>query len=276
MIILRINGGLGNQMFQYAFGRFLADKYDQRMCIDFSQFINSNRSYSLDMFPLKADILYDYNSEDLKYCKIFHLKEQKFEFNKQALNIIDRCNLKRTNILVSGYWQSPKYFCKIQSILENDFRHIYSIETSYQLLYDLIINSKSVMIHIRRGDYLHFGNQEKHGVININYIKAGIKYYREVLSNVLFFVFSDDINWCRENLPHEEDVYLINEDLDQGKTSFSLMRHCKYFIISNSTFSWWAAYLSNFSDKKVICPKKWFNDSNINTKDLIPTNWIKM
>jgi hypothetical protein len=276
MIILRINGGLGNQMFQYAFGRFLADKYSQQMCIDFSQFQDSNRTYSLDMFPLSDDVLNDLDTVDLKSRKTFVLQEQNFKFSPDTLNVLDGYDLKNNFFLVSGYWQSPRYFLPILPLLQNDFRRTYLIDQKYDHVQNLISDTDSVMVHIRRGDYLLYGNLEKHGVIDADYIKRGMNYYRKLLTNVRFFIFSDDVVWCMANIPQGDEVIFVDQDSDQGKTSFSLMRQCKYFLISNSTFSWWAAYLSDFSNKKVICPKNWFKETNIDTRDLIPFDWIKL
>ncbi|WP_288880207.1 alpha-1,2-fucosyltransferase [Pedobacter panaciterrae] len=276
MFILRINGGLGNQMFQYAFGRVLADKYSQQMCIDFSQFQDSNRTYSLDMFPLNDLVLNDIDAIDLASRKTLELQEEDFKFCPDALNVFEGYDLKNNFFLVSGYWQSPKYFSTILPIVKNDFRHIYLIDQKYDYLNTLISGTESVMVHIRRGDYLLYGNLEKHGVIDIDYVKRGMNYYRKLLTHARFFIFSDDPAWCRTNIPQCKEVIFVDQDSDQGKTSFSLMRQCKYFLISNSTFSWWAAYLSDFPDKKVICPKNWFREPNIDTRDLIPTNWIKI
>lgn len=275
MIILRINGGLGNQMFQYAFGRFLAEKYSQRMCIDFSQFQNSNRAYSLDMFPLNQAILNDLDTFDVKSRKTLVLQEQNFNFNPQILNILDGYDLQKNFFLICGYWQSPRYFSTIMPILRKDFSPIYSIDQSYDRVYNLILTAESVMVHIRRGDYLLFGNLQKHGVVDIDYIKTGMDYYRKTLTNPLFFIFSDDPVWCKVNIPQRDGIIFVAQDADQGKTSFSLMRQCKYFLISNSTFSWWAAYLSDFPNKKVIYPKSWFIEPDIDTRDLIPADWIK-
>lgn len=276
MIILRINGGLGNQMFQYAFGRFLANKYSQQMCIDFSQFQDSNRTYSLDMFPLSDVVLDDLNTIDLKSRKTFVLQEQNFMFSPDALNTLDDYDFKKNFLLVCGYWQSPRYFSTILPLLQNDFKHTFLIAPQYNRVQNLISNTESVMVHIRRGDYLLYGNLEKHGVIDIDYINKGMNHYRKLLTNAHFFIFSDDPIWCMANIAQREEVTFIDQDSDQGKTSFSLMRQCKYFLISNSTFSWWAGYLSDFPSKKVICPKNWFKTTNTDTHDLIPTDWIKL
>lgn len=273
MIILRIKGGLGNQMFQYAFCRSLADKYNQQIWIDFSEFRNSNRTYSLDLFPLSAVILNELDSIGIRHSNSYILQEQDFGYDQQALGAFEGYDLNNSIFLVSGFWQSYKYFSPISPLIRNDFRNTYPIDPKYNDLNCAILNTESVMVHVRRGDYLHSGNLEKHGVVDINYIETGMDFYRRKLLNPQFFIFSDDPLWCISNIPKRDDVIYIDPDADDGKTSFSLMRRCKYFLISNSTFSWWAAWLAEYPEKHVIYPRNWFRQDNIDSSDLAPPTW---
>ncbi|WP_343539824.1 alpha-1,2-fucosyltransferase, partial [Sphingobacterium thalpophilum] len=186
---------------------------------------------------------------------------------------LDENDLTRTVFIVCGYWQSYKYFLPIFSLLKKQYRLFYDIDTIYIPIQQAINDSESVMVHVRRGDYLYRGNFEKHGVVDVNYIETGMNYYREVLSDPLFFIFSDDIEWCAVNIKMSMDVIFVKKDHDEGRSSFCLMRQCKYFLISNSTYSWWAAWLSNYSKKQVICPRRWFRTEDIDSSDLIPSDW---
>lgn len=274
MIIMRLNGGLGNQMFQYAFCKVIAEKFMQQIIVDFSQFQQSNRKYSLNIFDL--GLKEEYCLDTFKGYKMYHLRERKFEYDMEILETLDDYNFDLNPLLISGYWQSYKYFDKISDKLKHDFHHIYKVQSNYSSLLRLIQNKQSVMVHIRRGDYLIGGNLEKHGVVDMNYIQTAIDFYRDKLLRPTFFIFSDDIEWCLANMDHQDDIVFVDEDGDEGLSSFSLMRHCKYFVISNSTFSWWAAWLGDFNKKYVISPKEWFQLENVNTSDLIPCSWRRM
>lgn len=273
MILLRLNGGLGNQMFQYAFSKALAHKYRQKIYFDHSQFEGSNRKYSLDLFDFNISPSTEIDPEDIKDYECFLMQESHFNFDRNALRALDGYNLIKNIFLISGYWQSYKYFSSISKLVRVDYRLTYKIDKTYYEIQEKIKNSKSVMIHVRRGDYLLNGNLEKHGVIDIEYIKKGMTYYIDRLPKPVFFVFSDDIEWCKANIPQFKNTVFFEKDCDEGKTSFSLMRQCQHFLISNSTFSWWAAWLSDYKKKHVICPKNWFRENDIDTSDLIPPNW---
>lgn len=274
MIILRLNGGLGNQMFQYAFCKNLAEKYNQQIWVDYSQFKGSNREYCLDIFKLDKALLQD--TVNFEGLSIAHLQEKSFRFCESALSSFDGYDLKTKIFLISGYWQSPKYFERISSIIKDDFKSNYLIDQQYICLQERILMSESVMVHIRRGDYLHHGNLAKHGIIDITYIDNGMKYFGAKIPNALFFVFSDDVAWCKENIIYNGKIIFIKKDLDQGRSSFLLMRQCKHFLISNSTFSWWAAWLAENPGKQIICPKDWFRKNNDDSADLVPVSWIRM
>jgi hypothetical protein len=273
MIISRLNGGLGNQMFQYAFAKMLCEKYAQDLYIDTSQFKNSNRSYGLDIFNFDQ-AFWDFDSEIAEGKVIIEIREDRFEFDEIAVSALENHNLNQSIFLITGYWQSHKYFSHISSLIRREFRMSFQIDNTYFEIQNLIRSTESVMIHIRRGDYLWNENLAKHGVVDVSYLERSMTYFNEVLPEVLFLVFSDDPSWCIENIPPAKNLIFIKKDLDQGRTSFNLMRQCKHFIISNSTFSWWAAWLGNNPEKRVICPNKWFQN-DINTSDLIPSEWVR-
>jgi hypothetical protein len=169
-------------------------------------------------------------------------------------------------MIINGYFQSEKYFDKslVRSFLEpkQDIRQ----KLIYKYSKDL---DKSVSIHVRRGDYLSI--QDYHPVQTKEYY---IKAISEFSSDSIFFVFSDDISWCKDNLSE------INCRCIEGQNDYEdmfLMSMCKHNIIANSSFSWWGAWLNNNPDKKVIAPKNWFGPScPHNTKDLLPEIWMKL
>lgn len=137
-----------------------------------------------------------------------------------------------------------------------------------------IKSSNSVLLNVRRTDYL---NTHYHGVMDKEYLEKGIEIIKSKIEKPYFFLFSDDIEWCKENLKYE-DMTIVDHSYKGDRFSYylQLMMNCKNFIIPNSSFAWWAAWLNNDDDKVVICPKNWFTDSKIDTSDLIPENWIRI
>jgi len=281
MIIIKLQGGLGNQMFQYAIGRFLAEKNKTELKLDLSfyneQQIEPQRKYSLEYFNIIENIT---GGKDLKKIKkgikklvyliykvflaetFVYTKENFFHFDSNILKI-------KGDVYLDGYWQSEKYFQSIEEIIHKEF----TLKNKLQKedLINKINNSNSVSIHIRRDDYT---NKKNYYVLTIEYYKEAIKIIKEKNQNIHLFVFSDDINWVKNNLKTEFPITFIDGNKDYE--DLILMSMCKHNIIANSSFSWWGAWLNQNPHKIVIAPKKWFNKPEINTKDLIPESWLKI
>ena len=177
------------------------------------------------------------------------------------------------NIYMYGYYQSEKYFKEIANIIRKDFTFSKPVDIINQKLINQIGNTESVSIHIRRGDYLNIPNTQN--ICSISYYKKAINLILKNISNPQFYIFSNDINWCKQHLQIDNAVFISN---NIGKNSFidmQLMSCCKHNIIANSTFSWWGAWLNNNPNKIIISPNKWMNDTN-GTGDIIPNDWIKI
>jgi hypothetical protein len=147
-----------------------------------------------------------------------------------------------------------------------------------------ILNCNSVCVHIRRGDFL---TNPTHGFVGLEYIVSAMKKIKgkidpEKIGNlgpsIKFFIFSDDIEWCKSHIQSKEEIYFVMDSPNKEKSGIILeiMKNCKHFIISNSSFSWWAAWLSENPEKIVIAPKRWFHEFDADTCDLIPERWIKI
>lgn len=302
-LYLEMSGGLGNQMFQYAFARYLQECFDceiilltksyksdmlRDLSIDHFCIIDTMRTSDYDYFHHykikhliyklfnKIDRIrdkikgYDYLNPSITYMIKHHI------FNKMGIYTHSSCKYlfpkkpMAGSLYSTGAWHTPLYADKIKNILEKEFslQPIYKCES--QLLHE-INDNESVCVHVRRGDYL---NYSYYNVCDLNYYKRSIKYFRSILSNPVFYVFSDSIDWVKENLL-EEAVYV--EERNPDYIDFNLMKSCKHFIISNSTFSWWAAYLGKCSYKKVITPDKWYTDDYGENKPQLNLNdWIAM
>src|SRR3989344_8082232 len=274
MIVVRLKGGLGNQMFQYALGRVLAIKNRAELKLDTS-FLNLNfksitkRTYNLDVFNIKVGITRSsYFISMLRRIFKSSGQEKSFAFDKNVLDL-------RGNVFLDGYWHSPKYFAGFEDVIRKDFTPKNPLAQNIQNLMNEIRNQNSLCIHVRRGDYV--GNKY-YEVINNEYYERGIEYISSKTALEKIYVFSDDIDWCRGNLSFKLPTMFVGDEYAGLKNEghMYLMSKCRNFIIANSSFSWWGAWLSSYKDKIVVCPKQWFGDASRDTSDLIPEDWIPL
>ena len=289
MVIVKIIGGLGNQMFQYAAGKSLAKKNKTDLKLDISAFETYKlHDYMLDKLNIKTDIATD---DDLK--KIFSSSIVRFLYIIPKLKLLIRnkrvykekffnfneglSDLKNEDIYLDGYFQCEKYFLDIESEIREDLLPLTPLEGKNAKMAELITKTNSVSLHVRRGDYvLNSTTNKVHGTCGINYYNKAIDIVTKENPEAVFFVFSDDCDWARNNLKINHEKYFIDfNGKENCHEDIRLMSLCKHNIIANSSFSWWGAWLNNNKNKIVVAPKKWFN-VKINTKDLVPENWIKI
>jgi hypothetical protein len=291
MIIVKLKGGMGNQMFQYAIGRALSIKNNTKLGLDLAYLLDKTprsnftfRNYDLDIFNIHAEIIpqtkinfinktfkgklgvyFDFLKR--KFIKSLGI-EKSFNFDSSILGL-------KGDVYLDGYWQSPKYFEMIEDVIREDFTLKYGLPLSTKNLIEVIEKENSVCIHVRRGDYV--GNKF-HEIVGKEYYNNGIDLISKKIKIDKIYVFSDDIKWCEENMKFEFPVMFVGEEYagEKAEGHLMLMKSCKNFIIPNSSFSWWAAWLSNYKDKIVIVPKQWFGNGSINSDDLIPKEWIRI
>jgi len=284
MLILKLKGGLGNQIFQYALGRNLSLKNNTDLKLDISWFKNlkptkvTAREYGLKYFNIKEDFATEEEIRKIKrFSRIPLLSKIKNErgrdFDSSVLSL-------KKNVYLEGYWQSEKYFKDIKNILYKDFSLKDKPTKNFNEFEEKIKNSldNSVSIHIRHGDYSQNPKENKrHTALPIKYYGNAIKYIKTKIQNPVFFVFSDDIKWCKENFKNLENVYFVDKNIPDYE-ELILMSKCKNNIIANSSFSWWGAWLNQKANKIVIAPQKWFGNPDIkyNMDDRIPEEWIKI
>ena len=295
MIIVKLNGGLGNQMFQYAFGRAVSLSLNTELKLDISWFNSilkkdTIRHYELACFGLKTPFSTD---EEVKAMKgnaarlprrIFNLLSKiklvskKSYFQEKYYHYDRSVESSSDNTYFEGYWQSYRYFERYADVIKDDFFTHYSLEDKNQKLKEEIQSSNSVSLHVRRGDYVSNQNATSyHGVSPLDYYYNAIETICKKTPNPILYIFSDDISWVRENLMVSLPIVFVeNTNADRPFEDIYLMSLCKHNIIANSTFSWWGAYLNSNLKKNIIAPKKWFNNPAINTEDLIPNSWIRM
>ncbi len=295
MICVQLNGGLGNQMFQYACARSLAYLYQTNVVLDKSQLRNNQknittRSYCLDIFNIQVEEISESSLRKVKpliyriintlFFKIFskgiqtskYFIENGFRYNSAIKKVQNNCFL-------SGYWQSPLYFQSIEHIIRNDFSFPDNLSSCNEIILNDIKNTNSVSLHVRRTDFINNSVHDIHGFCSLDYYRGAMNIILGKVENPIFFVFSDDIEWVKENLKIESKVIFVSGN--SGKKSYidmQLMSLCKHNIIANSSFSWWGAWLNKNENKIVIAPQKWFAKKNLNdqTVDLIPPTWIRI
>lgn len=294
MIIAKLSGGLGNQMFQYAFGRRLSLKNNTPLKLDVSELSMplkgeyTPREYGLNVFSINASIAQE--DELKKYSKtkfekiidfsLLHLpininklyvREPYFHFFKRALKA-------PKDSYLDGYWQSEKYFTEIRNTLLNDYSLSAEVSEKTAQLAKEIQNCNSVSIHVRRGDYISIAsNSGLYEVCDVKYFMTAMDKISAVISNPKFYIFSDDSEWFRQNVKTNYLVEFVTHN--SGKDSFQdiyLMSLCKHNIIANSSFSWWGAWLNKNPQKCVIAPERWFKSNSKDSRDLIPETWIKV
>ncbi len=293
MIVIKIQGGLGNQLFQYALGKSLEKRNDEKVYFDISSYKTPEntgatpRNLELIHFNIAdfetIESIHDIlnhglmskmgrllERDFLPYYKQFYVKEKNPGFDSHIPNI-------KKNAYLDGYWQSPKYFSNVISelkealTLKNDAKSDFR---DYKVLIDNAQNSLSV--HIRRSDYIEKYKQT-YFQLPLGYYNQSIRYIQKIHPDIEIFVFSDDIQWCRENLPLDLPLHFVEFQESSPCEELLLMSQCKHNIIANSTFSWWAAWLNTNPDKMVIAPKKWFifEDTHFRNSLYLDT-WISL
>lgn len=295
MIVVKLIGGLGNQMFQYAFAKHLAIKHGVELKLDISELGNksidskySARDLELSHFNIvqnianTAEIRSFQKSKVFKALDLFYLnmpfrfnnlfiKEPSFTFYKQALNAPSNCYL-------DGYWQSENYFIEIRNQLLNDFTFGSDLSSETKQLAEQIKNQDAVSIHVRRGDYISISqNKSIYEVCDSSYYLTAMDRIVSLNRNAVFYVFSDEPNWFKEYVNTSYKINYVTHNV--GSDSYQdlyLMSLCKHNIIANSSFSWWGAWLNKNVSKVVIAPKRWFKNNFKETKDLIPKTWIQL
>lgn len=294
MIIVKLMGGLGNQLFQYATGKALALKHKTDLKLDLS-LLNEDPKNKYTKRKLELDLFFtNYVIATDKEVKLFTQKnvlqkifkkytqldlskytianQNGFEFNTNFLTY-------PKNTYLNGYWQSEKFFSDIRAVLLKELVIKKPLSEDCKIAQNHILNSNSVSLHIRRGDYVSDKNAEAfHGILSLEYYHNAINYLNTQVDNIEVFVFSDDMDWVKSNLKLKNKCNYIDFNKNENSVfDMYLMSICKHHIIANSSFSWWGAWLNNKADKIVIAPKIWFADKEKNeqTQDNIPPSWIR-
>jgi hypothetical protein len=293
MIVIKLQGGLGNQMFQYAFARSLSVDTNIPFTIDITEleagkdFIKERR-YALSVFNIKPSILsrvkYYYFTLDKKYPRIaslgrkFRISIPKIVKQSSDLSIFDPLPWIKDDVYLDGFYQSEKYFLENQQTIKDDFKFKIQLGNCAQKVINEITKTESVILQIRRGDYATNPKTQVHfGLTSKEYFEESIKYIESRgVNNIKLFIISDDIEWCKQNLSFSYPTQFVSGPDIKDYEEIFIMNNAKHLVISNSTFGWWGAWLNNNKNKIVIAPKEWFKNKNLKQDDIVPPSWIRI
>ncbi len=280
MIVVRLRGGLGNQLFEYACGRALALRNRAPLRLDLTCYRDRSyaepRPYLLDRFRITA------SEAGALERKLAHggriaraltalAPARRFRtFSDEALRFQPEVAAARGNVYLIGYWQCERYFADCAETLRSEFAP--RAEPPAESLRLLRENEEceAVSVHLRRGDYL----------TEPGFQVCGLEYYRRAAESIAtavraprYYVFSDDPAWTKENLALQPAVFVSHNGEGRPEEDLRLMRRCKHHIIANSTFSWWGAWLCEHAGKVVVAPRRWFADPERDSSDIVPASW---
>ncbi|HKA13777.1 MAG TPA: alpha-1,2-fucosyltransferase [Myxococcota bacterium] len=286
MIITRLQGGLGNQMFQYAAGLRLAAVRQAPLKLDLSllgaRHGQTPRTYQLDRFRISAQRATPEEVEALcakrplaarisrRLDRRAAARERHFHYDPAVARLPDRSCLE-------GYWQSERYFADAAERVREEFRFRAELAGRNAELARAIAARAAVSVHVRRGDYAaNPVTRAVHGLCSIDYYQRAAEYIAARVRDPVYVLFSDDPEWARAHLDLGGEAIAVGHNgPDDGAEDLRLIGLCRHHVIANSTFSWWGAWLSASPDKIVVAPERWFADGARDTSDLLPAGWVK-
>ena len=294
MIIVELNGGLGNQMFQYAFGKVLSLKYAKDLYVDVSHLDPTGkealtsiptRGYEMNIFTAQikhasAELVSSFDKAGIGKAL---LKSLKLPYKKTLIEGLYMEGIEISSIvppvLLRGYWQSESYFYGYEDQIRKEFvfkNEIINFQD--KTLEGLIGKHRSVGVHIRRGDYVTnpIANRVL-GVLDVNYYLSAMELIGSKVDDPYFIIFSDDPVWVKDHLPKPPRYVVVEGGLTKPTfVDMYLMSRCDHNIIANSTYSWWAAWLNENKGKIVVAPRRWFKDRAYKGHGLIPLDWLSI
>ena len=293
MIISMLKGGIGNQMFQYAAAFALANKHRTQLKLDINYlldkskryFRHTHREYALDVFNIKAEIATPEEITRFTIPRIgnkyfYHLKKRIFK----SYNVFAESDVRAqddflgipSDAYLEGFWQNVSYFQHIRDLILEEFSVDEPLPDYCADIVKKIKNCNSVCVVFRRGDYV--GHPEL-DITTLDYYYSAINILQNNKETLTYFIFSDDIPWCKTNFrPKDVEIEFVDQIYTGPKAQYylQLMIACKKYIIPNSTYPWWAAWLNDDQGKVIIAPKKWFKSQIADINPIVPNDWITL
>lgn len=250
MLIVKLTGGLGNQMFEYAFGRALS--LDRNLPVKFC-WQRATRDYELDKYNVQVELV-----DRPQNVPVYDEPSTRFD---------PGVYLAAPTSYYCGYWQSLRYFEKYANSIRKELTLKKPVRWEVEEIAKQLREENSVFVHVRRGDYLNAGTREVHGVLSEEYYQVARNYIKEKINNPKFYCFSDEPAFSyfaltTNRFTQHEDLYL--------------MQACRHGIGANSSFSWWANWLTDSPERIKIVPRQWFQKPELDTTDLIPEGWVRI
>lgn len=298
MIIAKSQGGVGNQLFQYALGRHLARRNDEPLKLDKRWFEDGKWPFYLDHFEtdirvadasdirsvvpmgergLRYGHKLSFNSQLMAGTLFNYYKEHSRRPRSWTTHAIYRWHFTPSileidgDAYLEGYWQSEKYFEAIEETLRDELSFSDSLEGEDRRIAEAMDDETAVSLHVRRGDYLQRDMQ-----LPVEYYRRSIDKIREFVDDPQFYLFSDDHEWAKEKLQDVESITFVDHNGPEAAVAdLQLMSSCDHHVIANSTFSWWGAWLNDDPEKTVFAPVVWHSNTNVlkNDLDVIPESW---
>jgi hypothetical protein len=288
MIVVRLYGGLGNQLFQYAMGRSLSLSRGTPLVLDLDWYHRSSgastpRHFELHRYPIVARVAatlerLSYRARTSRIASRHPWLRAGWTFHREAgVEHDPRVMQLAGNVHLDGYWQSPMYFEGIADRLRAELTPMAEPGPHDLQIAGRIGTCNAVSVHVRRGDYVNsLSTATHHGTCGPDYYQRAIEILVSTLLAPHFFVFSDDVEWSRATLAFPGPVTFVDHNgPDTAFQDLRLMSLCQHHIIANSSFSWWGAWLNTNPAKKVIAPRRWFADGSP-TKTLLPADWERL
>ena len=297
-VVIRLVGGLGNQMFQYAAALGLAVRQSRTLKMEVSAFeAYKKRSYQLNCLKVPQDLytgepLFQPASNSIPARVIRRIKREVFKgyvFKGGAFRKGVYCEphfhfdpaffkLSGVEILLNGYFQSPRYFDRVEELLRERFRPGAPLSaTAADWAARIAASPRGVSLHVRRGDYTEGANSAVHGVLDRGYYDRAVDLIQELAGKAEFFLFSDEPDFTAETFAGLPNSHVVRSDPAASWEDMFLMARCRHNIIANSSYSWWGAWLNPAEGRRVIAPARWFAPDRLaacNVLDLYPDDWI--
>lgn len=288
MVIVRLTGGLGNQMFQYAAGRALADQLGAELLLDTRAFERAlarnpytRRAYALAPFRLRAKLAC---AADLKGWPVWVVElgmrlrfvrplMRRWHF-ESGIRYDPSVRALTDPVCLVGYWQSERYFADVGDRIRADFALHQPLSGANAGWLELARSDRSAGLHVRRGDFVSLGDAAQvHGLCSVDYYRRAIGLMRDRCPDCRFLVFSDDPEWARAELPLDPSAVFVTGNDANPEQDLALMSACRHHIIANSSFSWWAGWLGYSPQQMVIAPTPWYASPKLDARDLAVSRW---
>ena len=281
-IVVALEGGLGNQMFQYAAGRAMSLRSGRPLVLDLRQLLgHGQRAYGLGDFQLGEGLKLLAEGPPVRSGRLQRLIRRitsgEQTFREASFTYDERIRSVEAPVRLEGYFQSERYFAEAADALRSELRPRPELAAEIEAMAERLLPSgPCVSLHVRRGDYTNPTTMAVHGLVMPDYYERALRAVTERVGQVTVCVFTDEPAWVRANLRLPAETRFLSEHTRTALQDLVLMSRCSHHITANSSFSWWGAWLNPRADKVVVTPEQWFQPAaGLDTRDLRPAGWLK-